>query len=181
MVNLRKQADVPQYMRFTRCTVQGGKGNFCDAPASEEAPFPICVKHLTEAYRAVRDRIMDLRDEDPLFASLIAVGGIEALHREPEKPMRAHIYYLQVGELLKIGYTERLRQRINNYPPNRRLLAVEEDGTYEMERARLVEFREYLVSGKEWFKPGPRLIDHVNKLRRQAGAKPIVRFMPDAA
>jgi hypothetical protein len=182
-VNLRKQANVVDYIRASTCTVQLWDGQFCDAPSWDDAPFPICIRHLTAAYRSVRSHMKELHDLDPMFSRFIGVGGLDeplGIKTPPKIQKFGQVYYVQVGHLLKIGYTENLRRRLNQYPPNRRLLAVEE-GLVGVESKRLLQFAPYLEAGKEWFRPAPELLEHVNKLRRKAGAKPIVKFMPDVA
>jgi hypothetical protein len=141
---------------------------------------------MTEAYRAVRERIMDVHDKDPMFARLIAIGGLDEFYGikqpklpEPDRPVT--VYYVQVGHLVKIGCTENLKRRLLAYPPYRRVLALEHDSSWAAESQRLIQFAEYLAEGKEWFRPGPALIEHINKIRRKTGAKPIVKFMPDVA
>lgn len=75
------------------------------------------------------------------------------------------VYYLAVNQYIKIGTANDLRARLDAYPPGTRLLATE-PGSYTLESARLLEFREYLAARREWFRPGPRLIEHINRLRQ---------------
>lgn len=186
VVNLKEQVNVANHIWLSKCTIQLKRGDFCDAPTWPDAPFPICVRHLTMAYRAARERIEDLHRSDPMYARLIAIGGLDdslglsSSGRSSDADKKNWVYYLQVGPLLKIGHTDNLTKRMNAYPPNSRLLAYE-DGGQPLEKQRLRQFKQYLSARLEWFTPGPELIEHINELRRKSGAKPINKFMPDVA
>ena len=73
------------------------------------------------------------------------------------------VYYLGLGEHIKIGFASDLFQRLTSYPPGSVLLAIE-DGSLNTEAQRHKDFADYLAAGREWFDPGPRLVDHVDKL-----------------
>lgn len=163
------------------CTVQRSSGEFCDAPSEEDVPFPICGQHAAQLYRWVRQSMGDFRNDRTfmLWHTLVekpkweqeqeAKKRREKLHRDPL------VYYVQIGEHVKIGFTENLKQRLAAYPPNKRLLATE-TGTRAVEGQRLLKFREYLAMGNEWFHPGAKLIEHINALRVASGASPIRKF-----
>lgn len=71
------------------------------------------------------------------------------------------VYYLLVGEQVKIGFTGDIRQRLRSYPPASELLAVE-PGSRELEAQRHGEFRQHLAAGREWFRPHPELVQHMS-------------------
>ena len=145
----------------TKCTAQlHGGGRFCDEPSLPDAPFPICARHARQAYEfgcslvalAERDRWGPGRLPSPLsseYASLLP----------------RTVYYLRVGDLIKIGSTGDLKQRMSTYPPNRTLLATER-GNAVVERQRLAQFRAHLRHGNEWFDAtAPDLLAHIETLR----------------
>lgn len=158
----------------TRCTIQRHNGDFCDAPGAEDMPFPICTRHALELYRRVREMIEGATATDgrALAAGNRMVAGMVAERRAREAVAADHdvVYYVKVGDLIKIGYTSDLRSRIRNYPPGRRLLATEQ-GSKPLEQQRLREFASLRVHGNEWHRIDAPLMVHINKLRRADGLK----------
>lgn len=161
-------------LTHTRCTVQRRNGDFCDAPSAEDVPFPICGRHAAELYRYVAETIGDLV-RDPYFRIF---NALEEVDRRQAKEEQRHsggkpvVYYVQVGEFIKIGFTRGLARRMQVYPPNKRLLATE-PGDYGLESRRHSQFAGLLAHGREWFRPDAKLIAHINALRATSGATPI--------
>lgn len=156
------------------CTAQLDDGSVCGQPSAASAPFPICDGHVVAAYRFVKRRIGGL-SEDPAYRVHRYLDRVdEDCERERQRFQdRQHvIYYVRIGDHIKIGYTSCLKQRMTQYPLNRRLLAVE-TGDLVTERARHLQFRAYLALGKEWFTPGAELLSHINLLRLGYGSEPV--------
>lgn len=76
------------------------------------------------------------------------------------------IYYLRVGNLIKIGYTVDISQRKRQYPPNSELLATH-PGTRETERQMHHRFLHRIAQGREWFTPCEELDQHIAKVREK--------------
>lgn len=76
------------------------------------------------------------------------------------------VYYLQVGELIKIGYSQRVENRIKSYPPDSKLLATH-PGTIKTEQQMHYKFFNDLAHGREWFTPSPELEQHIQDVRKQ--------------
>lgn len=129
------------------CTAEVETGRFCDRPSMALAPFPICTKHAAEVYNFIRD---------------VFSGPPGEPSPEPE-PLVGTIYYLRVGDLIKIGFTVNLTGRLQAYPPNSVLLATEM-GTPQGERSRHRQFDSALAYGKEWFTPTPELLAHIEQV-----------------
>lgn len=161
---------MPFHNLSSRCTALKSNGDFCDAPSAEDMPFPICALHATRVYTRVAQMATGALC-DP------STGLLRALMTPPppERSKRCHdpvVYYVQIGEHIKIGITTNLKLRLNAYPPNRRLLATE-PGNLSKEHFRHRQFNAHLAMGNEWFHPAQALVDHINELRRQAGSSPI--------
>lgn len=124
---------MPNSTDLSSCTVQRPDASFCDAPTLPDAPFPICVKHASEVYGFLCDKVADFdglgRAEQVtrLAAASYSPRIVEAARPETESD-RAVVYYLAVGGLIKIGMTKNLVRRLREYPPNSELLAVEPGG-----------------------------------------------------
>jgi len=78
----------------------------------------------------------------------------------PGGPRDGDIYYLQVGEHLKIGFASDLDARLASYPPNTQFLAVH-FGTTDDEAELHRRFRPLRVAGREWYRDSPILRDHI--------------------
>lgn len=83
-------------------------------------------------------------------------------------PAPGWLYYVQVGDLIKIGYAQNVRARLTAYPPNTVLLAVE-PGTRRLERERHLNFRPFLAEGREWYRADAELMEWVAKVRAEHG------------
>lgn len=159
---------------LSNCTIQLRDGTPCGQPSAPHMPFPICGAHGAELYRHVAKMLGGLA-EDPGFRAAYAM---DVLDRDRQKVADRnaqrdhHVYYVQIGDLIKIGYTSTLKQRMASYPPGRRLLATEL-GDVRLERKRHGQFKELLAAANEWFHPGAELIDHINELRQRAGQEPV--------
>ena len=155
-----------------RCTVQRRGGDFCDAPAAEDMPFPICTRHAVELYRHMRQIV---EDATSTHEGRLAVGGavLHGIHDEKRKRESLGVVYsIRVGTMIKIGYTENLMTRVSAYPPGRKLLATEEGGKI-LETRRHRQFAALRTAGKEWFSIEQPLIDHINQLRHALHQPPL--------
>lgn len=72
------------------------------------------------------------------------------------------VYYLRLGNRIKIGFSTNVRKRASGLGVEE-ILATE-PGSFELEKQRHREFVEYRVT-HEWFEQGPRLLEHIVKLR----------------
>jgi hypothetical protein len=79
------------------------------------------------------------------------------------------IYYVRQGELIKIGYTSNLAKRLQSYAPTGVLLAVH-PGTRATEKEMHQKFAASLDQGREWFRPRPELLRHIEETRKQFGS-----------
>jgi hypothetical protein len=158
---------VPDFIaQSTRCTALTNKGNFCDYESLPDAPFPICIKHASLLLRYLNSHMPDGVDDRIILAARAfdQAKDQQAERRRYGAEPVGQVYYLQVGKLIKIGYTENLTRRLGEYPPDARVLAVE-PGNRATERRRHEQFAEDLEHGYEWFAPSPVLLTHIRRLR----------------
>lgn len=73
------------------------------------------------------------------------------------------VYYLKVGERIKVGYSVDVKRRMRAYPPGSELLAVE-PGDRDLETQRHRQFAGSLLDGREWFRPTPDLLELVAEI-----------------
>lgn len=73
------------------------------------------------------------------------------------------VYYIRVGERIKVGYSGDVKQRMRKYPPGSTLLAVE-PGDRDVETQRHRQFAGSRSDGREWFRPTPDLMELIDEL-----------------
>jgi hypothetical protein len=73
------------------------------------------------------------------------------------------VYYLRVGERMKIGYSADVKQRMRAYPPGSQLLAVE-PGDRDLERQRHQQFAGSRTDGREWFRPTADILELIEEI-----------------
>ncbi len=156
VIDVRSEPEAP-----VRCAGASPSGRRClwGALANEET----CSKHRTRS-RAPRIRALPARAQPPDPAVLLTAAD-------------SVVYYLgdPVSQLVKIGTTTKLRQRIKKIRMNRPrvLLLATEPGGYEVESQRHGEYQKLRVDlgtgEKEWFLRDPLLMAHVNATRHRYG------------
>lgn len=141
----------------------------CEAAPSTMLALPLCDRHAITAYRAVNNL---LRETPKALTDMLASASPERiLGKATPRPDRTRrnvrttpgrIYFAKAGDLIKIGFSTNLRQRMGQ-------LGVEPivtiAGTMEDEKALHHQFGEYWDHG-EYFHPGQRLVDHIGTLVR---------------
>jgi hypothetical protein len=136
----------------------------CGRDSPPNAPFPICVKHIGQVMEFVQ-----YTSRSPLNAMEVERRNRHARQYLSEE--RGVVYYVRVGELIKIGTTKQaLHSRLNVLSPDKQVLATEPGG-HPTERRRHLQFRHLRTSG-EWFTPAPELWQHIADLREKHGPPP---------
>jgi hypothetical protein len=190
LVNLRKQDDMTSetsgliYYKPSDRVVDDIHFGVCVMKACREPQFefefPTCEKHSWEIW-AKLDKRNDSPQEQALAedkerakAKLSDEQFIkaQAKHREDIRNMRENmrtepgtIYYLQVEDKVKIGFTRDLHMRLMAYPPMARLLATH-PGTFQVEADLHKKFASHLAGRKEWFALSDELAAHVEQVRK---------------
>ena len=158
------------------CLADGGA---CALPVAADAPLALCERHLALAADWVQrhDGVTDLLpDPCRLCGSRLGVrypsGWICAVCEwvvgqtvDGElPPVRVDVvYYLRLGERVKIGTTANPRQRLAALPYDE-LLAFER-GDRAVEQRRHTQFAEYRIARSEWFAVNGVLAAHIDVLR----------------
>lgn len=145
----------------SECTATRRDGSFCERATLPDAPFPICVRHAAEVLRYLNSVIPDgddaattaTRDPEPPADPLLIHGDGVSL-----------VYYIRIGQYIKIGHTINLHQRVRFYPPDAELMAYEY-GDRPLEQRRLRQFLRDRRERLEWFSPSDELLAHVARLR----------------
>lgn len=142
------------------CTVQ-----FCTNESSKRYPVPFCHEHILYIWslveRDMRHQGITVEDYDRDQAEQTRKRAQEIADAIP-----GFIYYLQVGEHLKIGYTTDLQRRVREYPPTARLLA-RHHGTPDDEKELHARFAAFRTSGREWYLDVPEIRAHIGEVNEQ--------------
>lgn len=150
---------------MSNCTAQKPDGEFCDRKSLPDAPFPVCLRHATLLLRYLNKCAPDAVDDRIILAARLMEQdhGREA-ERDKLRPKQGVVYYLLIGDLVKIGYTENLPRRMSAYPPGSELLATE-PGSPELEVERHKQFSQYRKHRVEWYEAAPELLAHIQRVK----------------
>lgn len=162
-----------------QCAWLSPEGDFARCPRppireSTKVGVPLCYQHLDE-YGEMR-KLTDI---------MKMVGGVRGWAREielgipPPTPEelaeierkrldRTVVYYVRIGDLVKIGTTVAMGRRMRGIAPDE-ILATE-PGDHKLERLRHRQFR-HLRTGKngERFRAGSDLMAHIAAVRQEWG------------
>jgi hypothetical protein len=130
------------------------------------------IPHYHPAYEYVTRRLAEDRDEgykisEPWCFEARLKIHLTRWHQLTQSKTDNVVYYIQVGKYIKIGTTKDVDKRLQQYPPDSELLAIE-PGSFTIEDMRHKQFAKYLAARNEWFSPGPKLMQHIAGLQRMA-------------
>lgn len=154
-------------------------GDLCGVRGCREVQWqqsPVCQDHALYIRAAVNHHESlkeEMAEAERQFEEMIAkkeamfhervYDSFMRLEPKPKESTPGHIYYLQVGSHIKIGFTTNLQHRLTDYPPSSRLLA-KHPGTIQTERHILGMFKDDLDLGREWFRPSAKLTEHIEEV-----------------
>jgi hypothetical protein len=148
-------------LRDQDCVVSG-----CPRKASPTIHIvPMCSAHGWEIAQGYRAEVLQLAQRE---AAETEARRTEKRERNAGNREGALVYYVQIGDYIKIGFSTRLRKRYSTLRADR-LLAIEPGGP-ELERQRHREFSDERIDLKrENFRPSERLTAHVAALHARYG------------
>lgn len=147
--------------RAEDCVVSG-----CPRKASPSIHVvPICSAHGWEIAQGYRAEVLQLAEREEAASTAKRHEKREAAAGNREGSL---VYYVQIGDYIKIGHSARLRRRYTTLRADR-LLAIEPGGP-EVERERHRDFAaERIDLKRENFRPSERLLEHVASLHHRYG------------
>jgi hypothetical protein len=152
----------------SRCAVCGEDVGRVSIEVAYRPVCLVCAWHVVEGLREVY--------KAPEISTLERIrwreqngreGFVRKTASEP-KITPGWVYYIRMGDTIKIGYSVDVAQRMRSYPPNAELLAAH-PGTELVERQIHKRFREHLVQGREWFAPADEIMAHIESVVEQFG------------
>lgn len=150
----------------SRCTATvNGSEVFCDAPVPADAPVSMCGLHLTKAFRYC-ESLLDHALQRRTSRSDVFTHPHLAQERRDSIRRDYVVYYMLIGEHIKIGTTGQLETRVSELRPD--AVLATEPGSYEIERHRHAQFAHLRVPGlgsrSELFESGEELLEHIDRL-----------------
>lgn len=154
--------------------------NECGQPQHDN--LPLCEVHGWDVWHhyqqltvngdgplaAIRRRRDWQGERDKLLRAKLAEADQRAeVHAQQlaERRSRAGlVYYIRLGDMMKVGFTIDLKARLGGYPPYAEVLATH-PGTLDVEAQVLAKFKHLVAHGKEWMRPDPELDAHIQHVR----------------
>lgn len=133
---------------------------YCRREAAPQLDMPICGPHARKVYQGVKD-LLEL--QRAMYPHTAAKSTGTAERERNTKP--GTVYFARCGDLIKIGYTTRLRQRMRDVGADEVLATM--PGTINDEKALHMRFGSCWVHG-EYFEPKPELVDYIAKVQQGA-------------
>jgi hypothetical protein len=185
VVNLRKQINMTsealEWVRSNRPDItaadelDGACGvKDCNQPQLET--FPVCEDHAFDIWLEVGFFRMDMhkaaganqrKDSVEKTKSQILKEQIDIAAVKTERQQQpGTIYYLQIEDHIKIGFTTDLDVRLNAYPPMAKLRATH-PGTRETEASVHQRFATDLSGRREWFRTSPKLEAYISLVKEK--------------
>lgn len=169
-------------MRLDACTAQRHNGDFCDAPSMVDVPFPICKRHAEQLILHLTGETIEGR-----ALRLMVEEQAKSLARkeefDSEQEVRARrmaeqslVYYVRIGDHIKIGYTINMLARLSSLRIDEPALLATEPGGRELERQRHNQFKAERVSKREDFHTSPRLLEHIDQVVAEHGPPVVTTY-----
>lgn len=124
----------------------------CNRTTAKDFDFPLCPKHCRIVYLNVKDLL-----DDANLAAKTQSANAGGRPRVLASKAVGVVYFARIGDLIKIGYTTNLRQRMSDL--GAKVLATM-PGTMATEKAVHAKFGPLWERG-ELFRPGQELLDYI--------------------
>ncbi len=131
-----------------------------------EAGWPLCERH----YRKVGARFLSERS---IFSPEMGREHRERQQQEYQESLvrhraaveaQAQVYYVRIGDYVKIGYSINVAQRMRSLRVDPDALLATEPGGLMLEQQRHAQFADERVGKRENFNPSRRLLAHIAAL-----------------
>lgn len=162
---------------LTTCAMTKDDGRDCGAPRAADAPVPICMDHARSVYLYFADFLAAVRERTPEQEADWSKAGELDVPFTGLAVQPSIVYYIRIGNLIKIGYTGSFHDRMRSLMPDE-ILAIEE-GDRELERQRHIQFAwSKAPKGAEYFYPTVDVMEHIAKVRALDWKPPAVLQVP---
>lgn len=170
MVNHTPRPADPSMRIGQECTIELPSGEFCAARVWPESRQSICRSHAVDIYMTLRG----------IHQDIVAGAGGELYLRDEQRDAeldaaaktaqeRSVVYYVRIGDAIKIGYSSNLKQRISSLRARRSDVLAVEPGARKLEAQRHLKFASLRRGKREDFEPSFALIQHIDAVRERHG------------
>jgi hypothetical protein len=133
----------------------------CERDVVDGSPVRLCGHHLREVYEFAQDLVSSRWDG----AVREYVTDLQDTFKPPrsvtKRPRPGFVYFIRLGDRIKIGYTENVKQRLSQLPHEEVLGVV--PGTMDDEQGWHKLLADYRTVG-EWFRAEPDVLAAVNRV-----------------
>lgn len=137
----------------------------CGEDSTDRYPLPLCQRHALWIWSLVdediresgRDGHADLKRMDGEWVKSVVASEPKPKERD------GYVYVLEVGGMIKIGYTANPFRRGGQYPPSAELLAMF-PGRLSDEKELHERFSAYREAGREWYLDCREIREYVAEL-----------------
>lgn len=136
--------------------------------------IPLCGEHFADigSYHQAEVRRLGVGSRTP-SAEVLERLAAESSTREERRKKRhedeCFVYYVRIGDHIKIGYTKNVPARMSQLRTDVRNVLATEPGGPELERLRHKEFAGLRIGRREDFWPHDRLLRHIELIRETYG------------
>jgi hypothetical protein len=127
-----------------------------------------CFAQIGQAYVEARTILSSKFQRLDREARLERYEETEAARAERERA-RSVVYYVRLGDHVKIGYTTCLTARTSQLRVDRDMVLAVEPGWRELEAERHAQFADERQGRREDFNPSRRLLAHIEQVRAANG------------
>lgn len=161
--------------RAGRCTWPGCDNHRASRQTSVDFDgIPLCSGHMFEVWRICRDQADTRNNRDATITTSVD-GTVKTLERPVSR--LGWIYYLRIGDNVKIGYASILLNRLKSYPPTSEFLYAHR-GTKTDEKVAHSMVYLHKVAGREWFADHPEVHAYIETQKLRHGPKSDPRIKP---
>jgi hypothetical protein len=118
-----------------------------------EDVVPVCRRHAIEIWKQVQLTLPPAESAIQREARQLA----DEARRAGVRQQMGWVYFLELDDKIKVGWTSNLEKRLRSYPPHARMV-VEYPATRADERDLHRTLRTELVAGREWYGRTPLVL-----------------------
>lgn len=158
----------------------------CDKTVEAGGP-PLCERHfykvglwfLRERGREMTHMMQSMAMHNNVQAEIRRMRAETRGQRERRTAAYAEqsqVYYVRIGDHVKIGYSVNLTQRLSGLRVSPDAVLATEPGGWELEQQRHREFAAERVGRREDFNPSRRLLAHIDAIKQEHGEPNITGY-----
>lgn len=166
---------------MSECIVTSPAGRPCAKLAYNNVPVALCFDHAFSVYMSISSSVgMNLRNiHEAMERDAKGETDKDAARREAYAE-QAQVYYIRIGDHIKIGFTQNLLERISGLRVDASDVLAAEPGGRAKERERHLQFADIRIGKRENFERTADLLTHIAKVRRENGKPKMTGYVKAA-